>query len=186
MLSYDGRFDEASAEFDRAFELEPLSVPINWDYARFLYNCRRYDESIAQAKKTMELDPYFARIHRTVADVYLMKGDLANAAEERAISLDLAGQPESAKLLRDAVAKGGWAGYVRSLTSDNSPFKEGNFEWLLAKTYAQFGDKDKAFAELNSAYDKRLSSVCWLKVEPQLDPLRSDPRYADLIKRVGF
>ncbi len=53
-------------------------------------------------------------------------------------------------------------------------------------TYVDLGDKDKAFAELNKAYEIRLSSLCWLKVEPQMDPLRSDPRYQQLLHKMNF
>lgn len=65
MLVNSGRFDEAASEFRRALDLEPLSLPINWDYGRFFYMSRRYDESIVQHKKTIDLDPVSrARIAR--------------------------------------------------------------------------------------------------------------------------
>lgn len=186
LLTNAGRFDEAFAEYRRALELEPLSLPINWDLGRSLYMSRRYDESLAQHKKTIELDPGFARAHRTLAEVYRVKGDYANAVEERAKVLDLMGQPENAALIRATFAKDGWVGFLRLVTAENSSLKDINNNWVRAKAYVDLGDKDKAFAELNKAYEKRLSSLCWLKVEPQLDPLRSDPRYQDLLRRMGF
>ena len=186
LLTNDGRFDEAEAKFRRALEIEPLSIPINWDYGRFLYNARRFDESVAQHKKTIELDPAFARAHRTLAEVYRIKGDYARAVEERARFFDLIGKPETGALVRETFSKAGWIGYLRLLTAENSALKEGNNSWVLAKAYIDLGEKDKAFGELNKAYENRLSSLCWLKVEPQLDPLRSDPRYQELLKRVGF
>ena len=186
LLTNDGRFDEAEAEFRRGLEIEPLSIPINWDYGRFLYNARRFDESIAQHKKTIELDPSFARAHRTLGEVYRMKGDYGNTVAERARFFELIGQPQSAALIRETFAKGGWVGYLRFVTSENSALKEGNNNWVLAKAYLDLGEKDKAFTELNKAYDNRLSSLCWLKVEPQLDPLRSDPRYQELLRRMNF
>ena len=186
LLTNEGRFDDAEAEFRRGLEIEPLSIPINWDYGRFLYNARRFDESIAQHKKTIELDPSFARAHRTLGEVYRMKGDYANTIAERARFFELIGQPQSAALIRETFSKGGWVGYLRLVTSENAALKEGNNNWVLAKAYLDLGEKDKAFAELNTAYDNRLSSLCWLKVEPQLDPLRSDPRYQELIRRMNF
>jgi TolB-like protein/Tfp pilus assembly protein PilF len=186
LLTNEGRFDDAEAEFRRGLEIEPLSIPINWDYGRFLYNARRFDESIAQHKKTIELDPSFARAHRTLGEVYRMKGDYANTIAERARFFELIGQPQSAALIRETFSKGGWVGYLRLVTSENSALKEGNNNWVLAKAYLDLGEKDKAFAELNKAYDNRLSSLCWLKVEPQLDPLRSDPRYQELIRKMNF
>ena len=86
-------------------------------------------------------------------------------------------------LLRESFAKDGWIGYLRLATAANSPLKENN--WLLARAYIELGEKDKAFAELNNAYESR-TGVAFLKVEPQLDPLRSDPRFQDLMKKVGL
>ena len=186
LLTNDGRFDEAEVEFRRALAIEPLSIPINWDYGRFLYNARRFDESVAQHKKTIELDPAFARAHRTLAEVYRVKGDYAKAVEERAKFFDLIGKPETGALVRETFSKAGWVGYLRLVTAENPALKEGNNSWGLAKAYIDLGEKDKAFRELNKAYENRLSSLCWLKVEPQLDPLRSDPRYQELLKRVGL
>ncbi len=186
MLLNAGRFDEASVEYHRALELEPLSLPINWDYGRFLYMSRRYDESIAQHQKTIELDPGFARAHRTLAEVYRVKGDYGNAVEERAKVLDLMGEPENATLVRTTFAKDGWLGFLRLVTAENSALKDINNNWVVAKAYVDLGDKDRAFTELNKAYEKRLSSLCWLKVEPQLDPLRSDPRYQELLRKMRF
>jgi TolB-like protein len=186
MLLNAGRFDEASVEYRRALEIEPLSLPINWDFGRFLYMSRRYDESMAQHKKTIELDPGFARAHRTLAEVYRVKGDYANALEERARFFDLIGQHQNAALIRATFAKEGWLGFLRLVTAENSPLKDSNNNWVVAKAYLDLGQKDKAFAELNKAYEIRLSSLCWLKVEPQLDPLRSDPRYQQLLQKMGF
>ena len=186
MLTNAGRFDEASAEYRRALEIEPLSLPINWDFGRFLYMSRRYDESVAQHKKTIELDPGFARAHRTLAEVYRVKGDYANAVEERARFFDLIGQSQNAPLIRATFARGGWLGFLRLVTAENSPLRDSNNNWVVAKAYLDLGQKDKAFAELNKAYEIRLSSLCWLKVEPQLDPLRSDPRYQQLLQKMEF
>lgn len=186
LLSNAGRLDEAAVEFRRGLEIEPLSIPINWDYGRFLYNARRYDESIAQHKKTIELDPSFARAHRTLAEVYLMKGDYANTVEERARFFDLIGRPQSATLVRETFSKGGWVGYLRLVTAEKSELKEGNNYWIIAKAYADLGERDKAIAALYKAYESRLSSLCWLKVEPQMDQLRSDQRYQALLRKMNF
>ena len=186
MLTNSGRFAEASAEYRRALEIEPLSLPINWDFGRFLYISRRYDESIAQHKKTIELDPSFARAHRTLAEVYRLKGDYANSVEERARFFDLIGQPQAAALIRATFAKEGWPGFLRLVTAANPLLKDSNNNWVVAKAYLDLGDKDKAFAELNKAYENHVSSLCWLKVEPQMDPLRDDPRFKELLKKVGF
>jgi TolB-like protein/Tfp pilus assembly protein PilF len=182
LLSLEGRFDEASSELRRALDLEPLSLPINWDYGRFLYNSRKFDEALAQAKKTMDLDPGFARVHRTAAEVYRIKKDYPNAIEEIARFFEVRGQRENATLVRDTFAKGGWTAYLQLLVAEDSPLKERN--GIKAKAYIELGDLDNAFADLNTAYDHHESSLTWLKVEPQFDPLRSDPRYQELFQKL--
>ncbi len=184
LLTYLGRFDESFAEFRRALEIEPLSLPVNWDYGRCLYMGRRFDDALGQLKKTVELDAGFARAHRSLSELYRVKGDYANALEEYAKFFELRGQPQNAVLLRESFAKGGWKLCLLMVTAENSPLKENN--WALARAYIELGEKEKAFAELNHAYEKRTSGLSWLKVEPQLDPLRSDPRYPELLKKVGF
>lgn len=184
LLTCAGRFDEASAEFRRALEIEPLSLPINWDYGRYFYNSRKFDEAITQHKKTIELDPGFARAHRTLAEVYRVKSDFTNAIEEQARYFELRGEQQNGVLLRETFVKRGWNGYLRLVAEENSPLKERN--WFVAKAYVELGEKDKAFAELNKAYATRESTLTWLRVEPQWDPLRSDPRFRELLKKMGF
>jgi eukaryotic-like serine/threonine-protein kinase len=184
MLTSVGRFDEAAAEYRRGLEIEPLSLPLNWDYGRCLYLSRKFDDAITQHKKTLELDAGFSRAHRTLSEVYRVKGDHAKAIEEQVKNFELSGEPQNAALIREAFAKGGWQGYLRLVTAENSSLKDRHF--VIAKAYVELGEKDKAFAELNKAYENRESPLQWLKVEPQLDPLRSDPRFQALLKRVGF
>jgi len=182
LLSCEGRLDEALSELRRALDLEPLSLPINWDYGRLLYNSRKFDEALAQAKKTIDLDPGFARAHRTASEVYRIKKDYPNAIEEMARYFEVRGKRENATFVRDSFAKGGWTAYLQLVVGDDSPLKERN--GIKAKAYVELGDLDKAFADLNTAYDNHESSVIWLKVEPQFDPLRSDPRYAELMQKL--
>lgn len=184
MLTSVGRFDEAAAEYRRALEIDPLSLPVNWEYGRFFYYARRYDEAIAQHGKVLELDAGFSVAHRTLAEVYRVKGDYAKAAEEHAKAFELSGEPQIAALIREAFAEDGWNGYLRLVTAENSPLKMRHA--IIARAYLELGEKDKAFAELNKAYENRESPMQWLKVEPQFDPLRDDPRFQELLRKVGF
>lgn len=183
MLTCAGRFDEAATEFRRALELEPLSLPINWDYGRFFYNSRRFDEALAQHKKTIELDGSFARVRRTLVEIYRVRHDYANATAEFVRYFELRGQPENASLVRETFAKTGWNGILQLVVAPESPLKERN--WARAKAYVELGDKGKAFAELNAAFENRESTLVWIMHEPQFDPLRSDPRYQQLLQKMG-
>ena len=171
----------------RALDLEPLSLPINWDYGRLFYNSRKFDDALAQARKTINLDPAFARAHRTAAEVYRIKKDYQNAIEEIARYFEVSGQQENAALVRDTFAKGGWTAYLQLIVADDSPLKERH--GIKAKAYVELGDLDKAFEDLNVAYDTHESFVTWLKVEPPRpwsklnrfeQPSRDRPRQAPI------
>ena len=114
--------------------------------------------------------------------MYRIKKDYPNAIEELARYFEVRGQPENAALVRDTFAKGGWTAYLQLVVADDSPLKERN--GIKAKAYTELGDLDKAFEDLNVAYETHDSFVTWLKVEPQFDPLRSDPRYQELLQKV--
>ena len=182
LLSAQGRHEEAFAEIRRALEIDPLALPINWFYGHALFHARKYDESIAQLKKTLELDANFPGTHNHLARVYQAKGNYTESVEEYAKYQELIGEHRNAALVRESFAKGGWQGFVRAMVErpDLSPYLKAHF-------YAALGEKDKAFAELNKAYENRDGFVVmYLKVDPRLDPLRSDPRFQDLLRRVGF
>ena len=184
LLTSAGRFDAAGTEYRRALELEPLSLPINWDYGRYLLYSRRFDESLAQHKKTIDLDGGFARARRTLVELYRLRKDYPAAIEEMARYFELRGQPDNATLIREKFGKSGWTGYLQLAIEENSPLLERN--WARAKDYMELGDKDKAFEELNTAYDEHESSLIWIKVDPLLDPIRSDPRYQELLRKMRF
>jgi tetratricopeptide (TPR) repeat protein len=123
-------------------------------------------------------------VHRSLAELYRIKGDHANAVEAYAKFFELRGEPQNAALARESFARDDWTGYLRLVTAQDSPLKENN--WSIARAYVELGQKDKAIAELNKAYADRASGLNWLKVEPQVDPLRDDPRFQELIKKIGF
>ena len=139
---------------------------------------------MAQHSKIFELDAGFSVAHRTLAETYRVKGDYAKALEEHAKAFDLGGEPQKAALLREAFAKGGWNGYLRLVTAENSPLKIRH--GIVARAYLELGEKDKAFTELNKSYQDREAPMQWLKVEPQFDSVRDEPRFQELLKRIGF
>jgi len=183
-LSHQGKFDEAAAEFKRALELDPFSTAVNWSYGMHLYMERRYDEALAQIKKTTEQDPNFQRAHIGLSFIYRQKNDYVAAIEEVAKIQESAGNAERARLTRETFARGGWKEYLRLTLDENRSSGQPSYARVIA--YAQLGEKDKAFAEFNQLYENREFGVTLLKIEPSLDPLRDDPRFQELLRKVGF
>ena len=180
---YLGRFDEALAEVQRALEIEPLSTAGNISYAWSLFYSGRIDESEAQTKKAIELAPDFWYSHYYLYNVYRLKGNYAQAVEELAKSKDLRDETEAAKLIRESFAKGGWQGFLHAVTAGRAPMKMSAYN--MAGFYAELGDKDRAFAALDEAVNSD-QLVGFLKIDPFMKPLRDDPRFQPLLKRVGF
>nr|MBA3694556.1 hypothetical protein [Acidobacteriota bacterium] len=122
--------------------------------------------------------------HYSLAVAYQIKGSYAEAVEEFAKFQELTGEPQTAASIRENYARNGWQGFLRMITEEGLQFIT---PWHnLATFHAELGEKDKAFAELNKSYERRESFMVRLKVDPRLDPLRDDPRFQDLLRRVGF
>jgi tetratricopeptide (TPR) repeat protein len=184
-----GRTEESLAESQRALELEPLHLVINihlgWHY---LY-ARQYDRAEEQFRKTLELDPTFPQAQRYAAWGYLPKGMHAEAIGDLRGALAAVGRnPEIEGELGYALAVGGRRSEalaallgLRQLSSTRyvSPYS-------VALVYAGLGDRDQALAWLEKAYAERSDYMPYLKLEPMLDGLRSDPRFAALVQRVGL
>ena len=179
-----GKFDEALAEVKRALEIEPLSTAGNINYSYGLFYSGRIDESEAQTKKAIELAPDFWLSHYYLYNVYRLKGNYALAIEELAQSKDLRDETEAAKLIRESFAKGGWQGFLHAVTVEHAPMKMSAYN--MAGFYAETGDKDRAFAALNEAVDKADQFIGFMKIDPFMKPLHDDPRFQELLKRVGF
>ncbi len=184
LLTRLGRHEESFAAFRRALELEPLSLPINKNYGESLFYARRYEESLAQFKKTLELDSNFAPAHVSLNAVYFVMDRYAECVEEYARFEELFNRPQNAALARETFAKSGWQGFVRLMSGETKLFFDSSYSIAIYR--AELGEKDGAFAALNDAYDKRIYRFGHIKVDPRLDPLREDPRFQDLLRRVGL
>jgi len=179
-----GRFEEALAEEQRALEIEPLSTAGNINYALSLFYSGRIDESEGQLKKAIELAPDFWFSHFYLYSVYRFKSNYAQAVEELAKSKELRDETEAAKLIRESFAKGGWQGLLHAVTVEHAPMKM--TPYTMAGFYAETGDKDRAFAALNEAVDKADQFFGFVKIDPFMRPLRDDPRFPELLRRIGF
>jgi len=186
-----GRRDESLAERRQALELDPLSLTINFELGLAFYYARDYDGAIQQFQKTLELDPNFPLVYAHLPAAYEQKGmyDEAIAGFQKGIALrggtewsfsmsglghvyGLSGKKAEALGVLDELQRTSRQQYV---PADS-----------IALIYAGLGEKDQAFTWLEKAYQEHAFKMAWLKVEPQWDSLRSDPRFADLVRRVGL
>jgi tetratricopeptide (TPR) repeat protein len=186
-LSLLGRYDEAIAEMRKAESLDPLSLVINADLAELLVLAHSYDESIQQSRKTIELDPNFGLAHNHLAQAYLQehRNDEAVAELKKAVQLS-GGSPTCVANLARAYAATGKRTEAQELLADlkkrSSPGYSHGTE--IAVIYAALGDKDQAMTWLEKGYEERFNPGVLLR--PGFDPLRSDPRFDDLVRRVGL
>ncbi len=184
-LTNIGRSNEAIAEANKALELDPASLFLNKNLGQFLYLAREYDRAIVQLQKTLDLDPNFVTAYQWIGESYEQKGDY-----ERTISWDMksARTPEKIKALEEVYAASGWRGYWRKrIDLAQEDAKRGYSEpYHLAIIHARLGEKEQAFAYLHKAYEEKSHWLIYLKVDPKLDILRSDPRFTDLLHRIGL
>jgi len=193
LLLARARFDESIAEGMRALEIDPLSPQIVADLAYTYLVMRRYDEAIAQHRKALDLDPNAAWIRQDMAYAYTLKGAYAQAiAEDDKIPVQAKVVAAENKLIASGI---GWIYAVSGRRVDALKIAE-QFKDLashayvdfyqVAEIYAALDDKDEAFRLLEKAYEEHSSNMPFLAVDPFWDGIRSDPRYADLLRRMGL
>lgn len=185
LLTGLGRFDEAEANMRRAMELEPLSQNLNRNYGNLLMLARRYDESEKQLRKAIELDPNFQTSYFSLANTLHVQGRYAEAVEAYAKARDTVGRPDEAAAMRASFKKGGWRGFVLDFyqsdwMGDLRP------KYQEAARLVSIGENQRALDALEEAYAERESFLTILKVDPRFDPLRSEPRFQELLKKIGL
>jgi TolB-like protein/DNA-binding winged helix-turn-helix (wHTH) protein/Tfp pilus assembly protein PilF len=188
-LSALGRSEEGLTEAKRALDLDPVSPAIVHYVGVQLYMARRFDEAIEQCRKALELDPSFTPAHGTLGHVYAAKGMYREAlAEYEKFATLSGGSPGSAALVGYAHARlGQRSGAFRVLDQLRAASKQRYVPAVsFAIVYVGLGEKEQAFLWLEKAYDERTNSLAYLKVTATWDPLRSDPRFADLVRRIGL
>jgi TolB-like protein/DNA-binding winged helix-turn-helix (wHTH) protein/Flp pilus assembly protein TadD len=183
-LSVLGRNEEAIAEMRKAESLDPLSLIINADLAEVLVIAHYYDESIRQSRKTIEMDPNFGLAHNQLAQAYIQKHmyDQAVAELQKAVQLSGGSPTGIANLARAYVASGRRSEAVK-LLSDLKKRSSASYS-EIAMIYASLGDTDQAMNWLEKGYEERFNPSVLLR--PGFDPLRSDPRFEDLVRRIGL
>jgi serine/threonine protein kinase/tetratricopeptide (TPR) repeat protein len=188
-LSCSGRHDEAIEQAKRAIQLDPLSLVINQTLGFSYYYARRYDEAIEQGRKTLELDKNFGSMYQVIYLCYVAKGMTPEGVEafKQAMSLD-----ERTKIyvddIDDAYKTSGYEGMAKWIIDNMEEwtFQVYNRPFFYAMAYASIDNKDKAFEWLERAYEVRSYFVTTIGVEPALDNVRSDPRFGELLKKIGL
>jgi TolB-like protein/DNA-binding winged helix-turn-helix (wHTH) protein/Flp pilus assembly protein TadD len=190
-LAVMGRSDEAIAERKRAVELEPLSPILNFELGLAFYYARDYDQAIEQFQKTLELDQNFPSAHNFLPAAYAQKGMYNEALAEFKKAIPLTRGSEW------TLSRAG-LGYLYAVTGKKSEartvlneLKQASKQEYVPGTsiafiYAGLGEKDQAFAWLDKGYEQRVFQLQWIKLEPRWDSLRSDPRFRDLLRRLGL
>jgi tetratricopeptide (TPR) repeat protein len=184
-----GRLDEANVETRRSQELDPLSLMINTDIGVNFYYARRYDEAIAQNEKTVNLDPRFFIAYLWLGQAYEQKKMYPEAIATFQKGMNVAERhPQLLASLGRAYALAGQTDKAQKALVELREMAKRRYvsPYLLAVVYAGLGDRDQTFAWLEKAYQDRSFFLIWLKVEPRFDNLRDDPRFGDLVRRVGL
>ena len=188
-LSAMGRVEEAIAEIKRAQDLEPLSLFINSDVGWALYRARQYDQAIAQLRKTIEIDPTFGYSHYNLGLVYEKKGMYDAAIDEMRKAVDLSNGPQIilGSLGHSYAVAGKRAEALDVLDQLQEKAKREHVSaYFVALIYAGLGDKDQAFFWFDKACKDREWFMPRLKDDIRLDGIRSDPRFAELLRCVGL
>ena len=180
-----GRLDEAYSEWKRAAELDPVTPLVNVGPGVILFCQRQYDRAIEELQKTLELDPNYFWTHFLLGETYLNKGEYgkAIAALDRGnvpqfrdghlgYAYAVSRQPEKARQL------------VEELQAGSQP--EHLVPYHLAMIYFGLGEKDKAFEWLDKSCEQRSPQLFWIKVIPELDSVRSDPRFQNILRRMNL
>jgi TolB-like protein/Flp pilus assembly protein TadD/class 3 adenylate cyclase len=185
-LAVTGRHQEAMAEIKQAQQLDPLSLIINVNVAWIFYFARQYDQAVVQCEKTLELDPNFAGTHWMRGQAYRQKGiyEKAIAEFQKAASLSKSDAVLIA-VLGHAYAVAGKRGEAQKVINELKELSKRRYfpAYFIALIYVGLDDKDQAFEWLEKAFAER-SELTFLKAEPMFDPIRSDARFQDLVRRV--
>ena len=188
-LMWMGRFDEALKESERARQLDPLSLIIAADNGAIFYFSRQYDRAIEHCRTVLRKDPNFGRAAGLIIYAYIEQGMFSQALAGAETSQRFYGKGPWYWSMRTYIY--GRAGQLEQARRQLEKLEEmSRHEQVSPVTmlwaHLGMGNKEEALADLEKAYSEHASILTTLKVEPAFDPLRSDPRFQDLLRRVGL
>jgi tetratricopeptide (TPR) repeat protein len=189
LLASQGRFEEAIAEGRRAEALDPLAFVIATSVSDVLFYWRRFDEAIAKLRRVIEMEPTFAPARNDLARALVQAGRAHEAIEEFLAAAELSeGDPRSHAGLGHAYAVAGREADARAvlgvLTERARDLTVSSH--AIAVIHTALGEHREAFEWLDRACREHDRALVWVRVHPRLDPLRGDPRFQEILKRVGF
>ena len=184
-----GRFQDSLDQINKARELDPLSISINWSLGWRLYLGRQYDRAIEQLRNTADMDPSYELPHLVLGQAYEQKGDFTQAVPELQKAVELSrGSALMTSALARAYALSGNRAQADQLLSEL--FAKSRRQYIspfyIALIYAGLGENQKAMDWLEKAYADRSNGMVFLKVDPELDSLRSDPRFRALQAKLSL
>jgi TolB-like protein/DNA-binding winged helix-turn-helix (wHTH) protein/Tfp pilus assembly protein PilF len=190
-LSLMARHKEAIRELQAAAALDPLSAVVHLQYGNTLHQARQYDRALDQYHEALKIDPNFSPPFDAIHWTYRRQGKFMESIPPMRMAVERQGKFVKGDLmalvdqLPAAYSTGGRIAYLRQCIKIHEHYGR---HWLyLALDYADLGDRESALAALNKSYENRESELVGdLFVDPELDPLRSDSRFQELVKRVGF
>jgi len=186
-LASIGRFDEALAHVKRAQTIEPVSISIATDVGELYYWARQYDRAVEQLRSVLQIEPEFPMARNILGLTYLKTGDLARGVEELEAARRLSPGPRTISTLAYGYGAAGAREQAKKTLDELRDLSKERYTSAFARAvaYVGSGDSEQALSELEVAFVERSDTMAVLRVYPVLDGLRNEPRFKDLLARVG-
>jgi TolB-like protein/Tfp pilus assembly protein PilF/tRNA A-37 threonylcarbamoyl transferase component Bud32 len=186
-LASMGRFDEALVHVKQAQAIEPVSLSIATDVGEIYYWGRQYDRAVDQLRGVLQIEPDFPMARNILGLTYLKTGDFVHAIEELEAARRLSPGPRTMSTLAYGYGAAGSGAKAKKILDELRDLSKQRYTSAFARAvaYAGFGDTEQALSELEIAFVERSDTMAVLRVYPVLDGLRNEPRFKDLLARVG-